>query len=768
MLDLIGRAELVYKKHGAVPPWIKTRGGQLPRQFRFIGVLFSPTPQDYRAIEKRVEALRSRCHSPEYNDNQRVDMVMQELLRSGIVDESQTHKARKVVVDWVDLVCSKKRVSLWEKWVRKAVPVFLDEKEPSAARKTFCFLIDNNFIPTERFQFRKELNTLLAYYRRYQADPLHGLRETEKGELSRIIEFFKFLQLGNKRVVQALHEAIQIGVEIDLEDCEFTMSERDRIGMELDDIRWRLIKVLRWTPTSDKESIALMKTFLGSPNWAERMYALGFLGKAAGRLYQSDCRRSTEIITYILDRRMEIIRDNPSVLVLEMVKALMGDWDVRQPHQRKYLYDCALCVQGLKSIAVDKNVEIEIRRQAVLGLRLFSEVGGGGKARRAIKSLSKSEDILCQEAALQALGQPMPPQGHAVIVCSPQELYQQLLSTIRQLLFYRGRLDPYTQLKDWEFIGMTLGRGTSLYEVAILDKRWFGIRKFAPTSPKLPSRRVIPAIERITSSLAWVLGMPTVSKIQLVEDEGDRDSYFSYAIGQRFPLPNSVYEQIVKIRQAEAKLFKVDGSMDLSEAMRNLLLQMYGERDMYSENMERDPKYGEVIRENRIGSTIAYLHGKGKEAMAWHKKCCSAFMNPAFFDQVKFFNWIVDNRDQYGYRNLLVTGRRRNEKGELYLIDFASCFGFLQRGDLDWRGHLERFYSNLQICTREAPEIFINNIKPVLINFLSLSESTIREIIGEIRYGELSSEEKDAILYLLLAEKEVLAEEFLRWEYVIG
>jgi hypothetical protein len=112
---------------------------------------------------------------------------------------------------------------------------------------------------------------------------------------------------------------------------------------------------------------------------------------------------------------------------------------------------------------------------------------------------------------------------------------------------------------------------------------------------------------------------------------------------------------------------------------------------------------------------------------------------------------------------MLVTGVEGSERGQVSLIDFASCFRFLQRGDLDWRYHLQQFYSNLRMVSEEAPRIFIENIKPTIINFLSLSPPTIIGIIEEIRLGELSTTEKTALRLLLFAEQEILAEEFVKW-----
>jgi hypothetical protein len=110
---------------------------------------------------------------------------------------------------------------------------------------------------------------------------------------------------------------------------------------------------------------------------------------------------------------------------------------------------------------------------------------------------------------------------------------------------------------------------------------------------------------------------------------------------------------------------------------------------------------------------------------------------------------------------MLVSGRRKGEKGVPHLIDFASSFRFLQREDLDWRPHLESFYSNLHLVSKEAPEIFKRNITPLVVNFLSLSEETIASIVGEARFGELTRDEQSALHFLLRTEQKILAEEFV-------
>ena len=730
----------------------------------FLGTVVPAKLEASKLIESRIKRSCALIHSSKLNNELRINSILQELLRSQVIDETEIYKARPVVTDWINLIFVKRNVQEWERWIKKNIPGFLLEKEPSPARKTFCFLLDNHFIPHEKFRFKSELEINLNCYQRYQADPRKGLSEVEKGELVRQIEFLRFLQLDNNYILSKLYEAIQTGIEVDTKDYKLVYDEKQKILMEMDDIRWRIIKILRWTPTNDQKAIILMKAFLGSPNLTDRMYAMGYLGRAAGRLFKFHPGQSMRIIRYILDRKSEIVRDNPPILILEMVKAVMGDLDARQIYQRKYLFESDLCVQGLASIAQDETIESEIRREAILGLSIFARIGRNSKAKEILSSLRRSKSILCREEALLALGKPLPSMLPRIII-SPHDLKQEHTKTQEQLLFYRGRLHHYTRLADWEPIGLTLGRGLNLYEVAIHDKKWLGIRKFAPVAPKFPHRRLIPAIERIVSSLGWILGLPRVSKVQLIEDEEARDSYFTYAVGQHFPLSSSMHDQVSGMKQAEKLLAKhTTVERGLSEIMRNLLLETYGERDMDTEEIERDPLIKEVLQSNRIGSTIAFL-GRQKEVQAelWFRKCQNIFSNPEFLDQIKFFNWIIGNTDQYGYRNILATEKRKTEKVQLYLIDFTACFGFLQRADLDWRYHWRRFTSNLHMCAKDAPEIFIKNIKPVVINFYTLPDNVINEILEEIHFGELTREEKDALRLLLLAEKEALAKQFIKW-----
>jgi hypothetical protein len=261
--------------------------------------------------------------------------------------------------------------------------------------------------------------------------------------------------------------------------------------------------------------------------------------------------------------------------------------------------------------------------------------------------------------------------------------------------------------------------------------------------------------------------MPSVGNVQLVEGEGGRNSYFSYAVNQREPLSPEKYEQIEHVFQAERTLLQGGKWINLEGVRRWIVSLEHGSgRDMDAEEVESDPRFREIVRLNQTGSTIAFE--RESDADAWFGEAKQVFSNPEFFDQVKFFNWIVGNEDQYGFRNMVVVERewnveeRMREKGRLFLIDFAACFRFLHNDNLNWRQLLQRFYSNLHFVSEKAPSIFVENIKPIIINFLALSPKTIMSILNELRFGELTAEEKSAIYLLLLAEKEVIEKDLVK------
>ena len=598
-----------------------------------------------------------------------------------------------------------------------------------------------------------------------QADPEHGLQEREKEKLAQTIEFFRFLQLHNNKIVKTLGEAVACGIDFDNRTGKVVISQKQKILMEKDDIRWRIIRILRWTPYADPEIVNLMKAMIDSPNWRDCGYALGYLGKVAGRLMGSNEELSQAITGYLYNRRMEMIRDRSPIIVLEMVKAFMGDWDARQRHQRAFLAGSEMAAEGLRAIAEDDGVDPAVRRSAVQGLNFLSKISGEGSAvRRSYKMLFQSNSLLCQDEIQLLSTGVLSPVKRKIHITSEDQVREHMRDR-QQLLFYRGRLHPYTRMEYWENVGLTLGGGTSLLDFSILDKKWLAIRKTSPANPKYPRRAIIPAIERVTSSLGWLLGLDSLSKIQLIENEEFRSSYFSYAVGQNYPLPLDLYQQIFRIKRAGEDIASGSKKNEhwLEDVIRNLLLKMYGVSDMDAPAMERHLKFGELICENRTGSTIAYIRGKEEEAAQWFESASRVLENPEFLDKIKFFNWVVGNEDQFGYRNILVANRRSEDRGKLFLVDFASCFKFLQRDDLDWRPHLRRFYSNLRTASEQSAPIFLSNIKPLIINFLSLTPKIISDVLEEIQYGELRYEEKLAVQLLLMAEKDVLAKELVKW-----
>lgn len=754
------RIENLYQKHNLVLPWHETRLNGNPRKMFFFGAKIEPREGSNKITGDGIISLRSIVQSPVSGLEERINISKDILIKSGTIASEDVYQALPVIKDWTEIISGKDH-GRGDAWIRESVPKFIAEKDRSIREKTFCFFLDNKIIPHDLFNLSAELNMLLDYYGKYQIKPGDGLPEKEKGELAKLLEFFSFLQLDNPNVLRSLANALKTGIELDIPSHSIDLTGPQKHLIQENDMRWRILKIIRWTPTNDSRIIELAKTFVNSPNLNEQIYSIGYLGKAAGRLFNSDPKQSENILQYLMERKPEIQKKSYPYLLLEIIKALMGDWDSRQPYLRRYLGKCDLSIAGLEAIARDENMDASIRKGAIEGLNVLVQADQDIRAKDALIKLSRSKSYISRTSAILATENKLPKITKLIHITS-KEQQEENRSAREQLHFYRGMLYPYTRLCDWEDIGLTMGRGTSLFKMAIQDKKWLGIQKVAPTSLKLSRRSVIPAVERITSSLGWILGMPYLSKIQLVEDEGSRDTYIAHAVGQRTPLTPEIYEHIISIKMAEEK----SGNIHLSGAIRDLLNEKFNETDMDTPMVENDPLYGEVVRSNRYGSTISFFDRRDRdnEAKIWFEKAKGVFSNAQFLDQIKFFNWIVGNEDQSGFRNILVSKKRQNnEPGNIFLIDFASCFRFLQRQDLNWTDHLQQFYLNLHMTTMGAPEIFKDNIRPLIVNFLHTSESALKNITNETRYGELTEHEKNAIWMLLLAEQEILAEEFIDW-----
>ena len=743
-------AQKLYRSINMDPPWRRVTAESVstgPGRVDFLGTTIRVDAKYYEQTEKRITQLQAMLYNPTINEDAKIVLLIKELRREGSIKNHEMRLAEATIREWLGSVERGLATSRIEQKIRADVQVFMLTREPSVAERVFCFLLDNQFIPHLELRFGEEQRRLQELYKKYQSDPERGLRNIEKAELGKTIEFFRFLQLNNVNILHGLLETVSLGLKIDLKRGKLNLGGEAKKQLENNDILWRILRVIRWTPVNNKRAVALMLMMLDSPNWRDRGYAMGYLGKVAGRVHKTKPELSQKIIRQVLDRKAEAIQHGPSIILLEMVKVLLGDWDARQPYLRAFMPDSYQVVEELSNIVYDNKIDPAVRHYALEGLKLFARMVPGGRAARR----------------LFIMGQSVPngiPAPRKKIWIRPGEQLNEHIQGRDQLLFYRGRLHPYTRREDWKPVGATLGGGTHLAEVAILDKKWLAVRKTPQSNPKYPKQGIIPAVERITSSLGWLLGMITLSKIQLVENEEARGSYFSYAVGQTWPLSPVAYSRIIGSTMVAGEVRKGELPEQFS---RQKLLQELGASDMDSPEMEQHPVIGGIIRDNRAGSTLAFLGKSDREARVWFERARQVFVNPEFLDQIKIFDWMVGNEDQLGYRNLLYARGEGEEKGKLFLVDFASCFSFLQSADLDWRPTLRRFYSNMSVVAEQEPSLFIEHIKPLIINLLSLSPRVINEVLSEFRYGELSADEKDAIRLLLMAEKEVLAGDFVRW-----
>jgi len=197
--------------------------------------------------------------------------------------------------------------------------------------------------------------------------------------------------------------------------------------------------------------------------------------------------------------------------------------------------------------------------------------------------------------------------------------------------------------------------------------------------------------------------------------------------------------------------------------VRNIIDQMYGQRDLDSEEIE-------LTASNPVASSLAYDRNSSegeRQAKEWLGKCRLVFNNPEFLDQAKFFSFIVGNEDQYGYRNIIMAGQEEERK-TLHLIDLGASFRFLHRPDLDWTYAYQRFRSILHQIMESAPRLFVQNIKYLAVNFSLLPERMLDEMLSEFRKGNLRPEEKEALRSYMLAIQKVLKEEFLKLRVMPG
>ncbi len=635
----------------------------------------------------------------------------------------------------------------------------------SLRHKVFFFLLDHRIIPHEKFEFDDERKRLLDLYRNYQKAP-GRMADDEKKELVQLVEFFAFLRLDNEGVINCLCQALREG--LDFEDGKIVLDEKIKRRMQADDVRWRILRALNWSPANGPEVIELMKAFVGSPVWDEKEYAILCLGRIAAHFYKTNQKeKGDEIFKYILDKKNEILKD-PPLVYMAIVHALAGNYRTRQPCQRTYLSNCTLSIEGLKAIAQgggEVPMDPFVRCSAVFILSVFDALSPNGKAGQALKELEESDPLFFHDLVSFSKTNKMP-EIFSRIDIKPADMGKD--PSIEPLQTTPSGERPifptYTTLKtgEWEFPGVTLGkRGQRILEVGIHNREYLALLKIAPNKP--PRRNVIPAVEFLTSAFASALKLDSVSRVQLIQDPFQETKYFSYAVGQEAPLPLKAYNELTRIAGMEHGVSHGE-VRTLEQAAQELLfyntLGYHREVNLDEEGLREDPIFGKVLAQNPTGSTVAFLgKKKEKEAEVWFQMASDIFLNPQFLDQIKFLGWMFGNEDQSAYHNLMLVKKRGETMGKIFGIDFGNCFPFLQNKCLDWRQQFLQFRFNLSMASKLAPSVFFKNIKPLVTNYLDTSPKEFRNILDEIRYENLTSEDKNEILLLMMSVRELLEKE---------
>lgn len=721
----------------------------------FAGTVININGQEWARREKEITKLQ--------NDLRRVpaaviaERIIDELHKEGLIEEKNDPKVRRVIKDWVKMIRSDS-IAKQENWIRNEIPQYIQHKVPSPWQRAFCFLLDNCFISTDRLNFGKERDRLIDLYRRYQADPKAGLNEEDKHNLIGLANFFAFLQINDRQLIAELVKCLATGKD--------------------NELRWQLVKIVRWTPTNEPEVVEAMKALLDSPRAFDRLYALGYLGKAAGRLYQSDRKKGEKILELVSSKLDEIITNGSVSEQMEIVKFFLGDWDARQEHHRKFLFRSNLAVEMLFNLAINiegQNCRIapEVRRHAIKALQIFSSVSP--RARRSLKTIaSEAPLLLMREEAIIAFGKE-PPLSPLTLDISPGEEREAHAGTLEHSLNYGGIPEPYADGKDWQSTGLEMG-GASRASVVITDGKYGAKKALPPATLKYPNPRVVPGVERLVSSLGWVLGLSTVSKIQISESTSGGE-YVSFFVGpppteSEYALVNSIGRSLEDLRELKGRIDEYNHPLNLDEFSLNLEL-FYRSRivgdltDLDSEELS-DLKIKRIIAENPSGTTFSFsvetAESRNEKAEQWFHRCHHIFTNPESLDEIRFLDWITGNEDRLGYHNILVGHPPDNPQVHtLHYIDFAAAFRFLQRRGRDWREHHQRFRSNLHVALAEAPQIFRQNIMPVAVRFALLPRTSLVRLVGEIKEPQLAKPEKEGLLDLLIKEQEAVRDEFLSW-----
>ncbi len=516
------------------------------------------------------------------------------------------------------------------------------------------------------------------------------------------------------------------------------------------------LRILRWTPTNNQYALELAIILLAHENPFVRTYALGFLGKACGRLYKEGkikaCQEIVQntVLPYLETLLTQILAPYQ---LLEIVKVLLGDWDANQvPNKMQqigisnskpsYVY----FQETFEKIAEigEKSKILFIKEKAIEALILLRETAPTSADRNSVNQvLMNLKDNYCRRYKEILENDP----------CFKNLLSRRLpeLSTTPSDFINPSTLDSifikisYNKIENGAtFRTLEISRGTSTTGISeggyvISWEGQPGWVKFADLRANCPDEKNAIASEFFAFYLGSLINIP-VPKVQIDKEKNLVVSFLAgtspdYSLAR---LPAQGAKDKIK-RIAEEKIFNLKDLKTLKEKAPELL---------------------EFIQEYPAGNTL-----EEENPYEFFFRAQQLFTNPEVLDSTRFLNWILGNDDAtiMGYSDFLAY-KNDNGKYTLYPIDFGASFRGLdpKRNPKDpfsrppsYYTHIERFKLRLDFALNNSA--FMKNISEALRKFAEIDEKVLVGMVAQFE-GYLDPEQIRVMQYIFLEEQRYVKE----------
>lgn len=507
------------------------------------------------------------------------------------------------------------------------------------------------------------------------------------------------------------------------------------------------LRTLRWEPTNHPAAIRLTVLLLSHPNTQLHTYALGYLGKALGRLYKlgrtTECRELLDkvLFPYIEER---IIPTGAFYLNFEAIKVLMGDIDanshfLKEKRQAPSYLFMAETMAKIVEIA-SRSPWVFLKRKAVDGLMtMFNRAGSDQEKALVMRQLESLVDPAMKEQRQILREAAAANQQTAPIYQADPQLMAELSREARMTVVEAGAALPGTagSYRMLQAAGATM-TGVSQGGLAISPTGEVVMVKTVGKRPLSPVINVGVVVEYLAYELGRVMGVP----IPLVRVEPSSNRLASRLVGLGWQPGLLSLSNEAALAWIEA--FKKSEIINL--------------RDIPADRSELSA----FTSRYRAGTTFEEADPAGFSSQAQR-----LFSNHQVLDTTRLINWLLGNDDATiaGYADFLAV-KANDSRYQLFPIDFGASFRCLDperdlqdpfQRPLNFWQQIGTFSSNLRLALSNP--FFAANVRGALTNFAQLDPELLKAMVAQ--FSDYLQPEQVATIQHILMEGQMIVRENL-------